>query len=113
MLQRGSLRYLLEWVETALMCPQDVTIPTSSFLRILSQIDEAVNCDSKKLLSLDIDSLADRIMANEVAVLLMKVVRSRAARVGGDYFLRAHSTNARFFADRQTVQKLCQLVGEF
>lgn len=74
-LQRGSLRYLLEWIETALMCPRDVTMSSSSFIHILSQIDEAINCDSKKLLSLDVDTLNDSILVNEVAVLLMKVVR--------------------------------------
>lgn len=74
-LQRGSLRYLLEWVDTALMCPKEVTISSSSFQQLLSQIDEAVNYDCKKALSIDQTTLDERISVNKVAVSLMKIVR--------------------------------------
>lgn len=73
-LQRGSLRYLLEWIETALLCSKEVTISHLSFLQVLSQLDETLNCDCKKLLSIDIAALEDRISVNKIAVLLMKIV---------------------------------------
>ncbi len=75
-LQRGSLRYLLEWIETALECSSEVTISDSSFSQVFSHIDETVNCDCKKLLLADIDMQSEKVSANKAAILLMKVVSS-------------------------------------
>ncbi|XP_065224595.1 probable E3 ubiquitin-protein ligase HERC1 isoform X2 [Planococcus citri] len=73
-LQRGSLRYLLEWIDSALKCSGEVTITRSSFEQVLCQIDEAVNCDSRKLLNIDVNSFGDKISVNKVAVLLMRII---------------------------------------
>lgn len=56
------------------MCPAEVTISSLSFQQVLSQIDEAVNYDCKKALSIDQTTLDERISVNKVAATLMKIV---------------------------------------